>query len=195
MSAVIALSAFLNIFILASPDLTVEWVNPRLEQLKVALQGREEIANQCLKSGLRIRYRFEMQVCRHRDWWTDSCGDERIFTRFLEHDAISDAYSITSDRLGDTDEPVTTHEASLAKARTDVSSLNPLSLKDLIGKDTKIREARRSYVRVRVLSECEGEYNRFLSKIPYFLTFGLVRFTGYNSGWTDFKLEPKVNGQ
>ncbi len=38
-------------------------------------------------------------------------------------------------------------------------------------------------------SECKGGYNRTVARISSFLTMGLVRLSGFDTGWVDFKLE------
>ena len=51
-----------------------------------------------------------------------------------------------------------------------------------------------SYVSIRVSSECRGDFNKTLARISSVLTLGLVRLSGFDTGWLDFKLPRLENG-
>src|SRR5262245_37250121 len=111
--------ALLSFFLIlvGFPDLSMHWEPSKPPALTVGLSDRDDVVDQCLKSGFKVSYRFEVRLCRKRRWWRDRCSDERTETRLLEYDPISESYRIVSDVHGDADEPSTSHESSLIKAR------------------------------------------------------------------------------
>lgn len=70
---------------------------------------------------------------------------------------------------------------SLASSRTDITLHWLSNGVELLSDDKK------QSFRGRVYAECRGEYSESMKKLSYVLSFGLVRSSGYDSGWVEFK--------
>jgi hypothetical protein len=163
----------------------VRWSDERRAAVNVSIAGRDEFVMQCTRSGFEARVRYESTVCRRRQAWFDRCGDTSTEMRGLRYDAVTDRFTLTSDRWGDAQLPENREIADGAEAVRAVTSL----LNRDLGELGWIADGRRYYLRVRAVWECKGEYNELLARIPYVLTFGLVRVSGVDSGSFDFNLD------
>ena len=177
-------------FLFAAPDLRVNWIVPEHKAITVGVDSRDNRLDTCLKSGFQVRYRFEIELCHSRAGWLSECGDPRVFIRTLEYDAVSENYSIVSDMLSDSQDPVTVNLNNEVEALEFVSSIKSLPLSVLGGPEKVSPGEKPLFVSVRLISDCKGEYNETLARIGYFLSLGLIRFNENDSGWTSFTLDP-----
>ncbi len=174
--------------LLAPPELRLKWASGGAAGLNVAVVGHDSVLASCVKSGLEARYRFDFRMCRRRAGWFDGCEAQRSQVNALRYDPISETYRIISDRIGDREEPVIKQVESASEALSAISAIESLPLTFL--KSTPLNASKaRYYVALRVLSECRGEYNETMERISYFLTLGLVKTSGFDSGWIDFGLD------
>lgn len=169
----------------AAPDVKVNWATPAHDQINISVDGYDELRKECVKSGFQVRYRFELQLCRPRTLWLDSCHNRRLVTHAIEYDPVGDSYKVVSDLFGDQAEPTAWEGSSEAEALAQLTRVKAFPLAFLGGASD---QAAQSYVTVRVLSECKGEYDPIMSKLSYFLSLGLIRISGFDSGWIHFDL-------
>jgi hypothetical protein len=171
------------IVLFASPELTVERPNPNKPTVSLEVTGKDAIVNDCLDNGQEIRYRFEMKVCDSDSFWS-SCSDKIVETHFLSWNPISNSYQMINDLHRDHKLPegltFDQREEALIALRT---------IKDLdLGKFSKAKLNSRSYLQARAFSECRGEYSKTLEELSYYLSFGLLRLSGFSTGWKNFHL-------
>jgi len=186
---------FLLPIFFAFPDLSVDRRASKIESFTVRAAGEDSLLDDCLKSGLEASYRYEVSLCRPRLFWAPTCYDERVETHAVSMDPISETYKFTWDRLGDSIGPESVSMTDIdliKKAMRHSRSMSTRYLTD--GKKTVI-EHPKAFLNVRFISECRGEYNKTLSKISYYLTLGLVKVSGTDSGWNRFALAPAADSK
>lgn len=169
----------------AQPDIRVNWNGNTRESLAISVDAYADIFEQCLKNGLDVRYRYKFMLCHRRDFWVDSCEDELEEVRSMHFDPISQEYEIMVDRYRDDVRPKVSQVADSEKAWELLSKIDSLTLTELGKKNTDLS---RTFLSVKVHSDCKGEYNQTLARLSYLLSLGLLRVDGYNSGWVDFNL-------
>lgn len=172
------------ILIFLSPELQINWLNEARPAVEFNLIGEDKLFDKCLSRGQEIRYRFEFKLCKKRSLF-DDCSKEFVETHFLSWSPISNSYSMVVDRHRDQKLPQgiqyhTKQEAELAMRK--ISKLDILNLFNLN------EVSQKHYVHARAFSECRGEYNHTLVELSYYLTLGLVRLSGFNTGWYDYEL-------
>lgn len=161
--------------------------------VKIHFRGEDDIFEQCIESGLTVKYRYSFRLCKSRVGWFHTCLDTRRQIHHMETDPIRNAYRITVDRHGDDDEPVSTFVKSKKQAYQKLSSIESFPLDFIGADDLEYARSQRSYLDVRVESHCQGRYNKTLARISYFLTLGLVDIIGFDSGWQEFPLSEIKN--
>lgn len=176
--------------VLGFPDLRVKWSSPKAEAIDVAVSQEDPMLETCVKSGFELRYRFEAQMCRRRTLWFSDCKDKRIEYHSLEFDPISESYKFTLDRWDDGVEADTVSLPATEDVASKMSSIESMPLEFLGENDTEFVTQPRTFITVKVSSECKGEYNRTLSQLSRLLTLGLIKISGFDSGWTDFEVRP-----
>lgn len=177
-------------FVLMVPELLVKWITPgSFDILSVSVRGTDEVAAQCLKSGLELRYRYELRICREASFWYDRCGSNRVIVRSVQFDPITETFKLVRDRLGDENDPEVTSTDQEGVAIHSLSSINRLVLSDLFADDSDLLKESRKYMQVRLLTQCKGVSSRTVEKLSYFLSLGMLRTNGFDSGWISFKLE------
>ena len=67
------------------------------------------------------------------------------------------------------------------------NAMRKISKLDILKLFNKSKIEKNNYLHARVFSECRGEYNKTLVELSYYLTFGLVRLSGFNTGWYDYE--------
>lgn len=172
----------------AAPELRVNWFDKSESSLKVSVTGTSDILRECIESGLEIRYKYYAKLCRKRNYWADSCSAEQIETHAIQFDPISENYRVTVDIRDDNREPLVNHRPTLEEALTALSSIDAMPLESFDNFKDGVIGSGREFISVRVVSDCKGEYNKALARISYFLTFGLMRISGFSTGWVDFNL-------
>jgi len=174
--------------VFAAPQGRVSWSDASRKELRIRVEGKDELLGKCLKGGLEMEYEFEVQLCRRRAAWFDACAERLRDRHRLSLEPISGSYHFVSDRFGDEIGPQTHIISAQEEAVMALSEMNPVTLEYLAQADPKLMYSQNSYLRVRVQSHCRGDYNRTWARISSFLTLGLVRISGFDTGWMDFKL-------
>jgi len=171
------------------PDFSINWTDRKFDSLTLQVRGYNEVQERCLKNGLEVRYRYELQLCRRRTGWFHACKEQRLIMHSLQFDPISQTYKVTRDRLGD-DRPSQKNDvAAFEEALLLTSRVENLPLSFLAQDDTAFADRKRLYVSSRVMADCHGQYNATLARVGYFLTLGLIKVSAFSSGWIDFDLE------
>lgn len=183
-------AAFLAIFsfLLAVPDLQL--VIDRVQNsITVNLQGKDPLFEHCIKSGFVLRYNFESQICKKNRFWFDDCPRKRRIKYQLTYNSITNQYKMEADRIGDDQPALVTYYNSLNEAQRAFFVVEDLSMHFIAHEDTSYLEDPQSYLRARAFSDCLGDYNRTVGSISNFLTFGLYRMSGFDTGWIDFEFK------
>ncbi len=182
--------SFLLAFALTLPELVVHWMAPgSFDVLAVSVRGVDQVAEQCLGSGLELKYRYELRICRRASFWYDRCGSNRVINRSVQWDPIAETFKTISDTIGDELDPkvLITEEEHVA---TEVlSEISPVILSELFSDDADLLGEPRRYIQVRLLTQCKGVSSRTVEKLSYFLSLGMVRSNGFDSGWISFGLD------
>ncbi len=189
----VSLFSALTLFF-AAPDFVARWTTVEHDSINLGIaSGRDDRLESCLGNGFQVRYRFEVRLCESRPNLFSSCKDTRVIIRTLELDPISENYKMVSDALSDREDPAVLNLLDRDEALREAGILKGLSLTSLGIRQSDIPQKRPLYVRVRLLSDCKGEYNETLARIGYFLSLGLIRFNESDSGWVTFTLEPSIS--
>lgn len=170
------------------PNLKVNWSGGEFNSVRITAEGKERLINQCIESGLEVRYRYEFRVCKRRFFWADSCEDDVVRVRSLQFDPISESYRVFFDIIGDREPAKIVTHTSLDEALQDVTTLVSPSLAELGFNEKKYPPARAPYLGVRVITDCKGDYSETFARISSVLTLGLVDVGTFDSGWVDFSL-------
>ena len=170
----------------ALPSIAVNWSDTRGHSFNIVVSGREEILEQCARSGIEVRYRYQIHACKKRSWWFDRCRDDAELVQSLQYDPISENIRVMTDRMGDSIAPEITHVATIEEAFDAISTIKgvPLASIDSESKSSDDRD----YVSVRLISDCKGEYSQVAKRISTILTLGLIKVGSFDSGWVDFEL-------
>lgn len=169
-------------------SLDVRWAAPSRNSLNVSVQGADNFIYQCLDSGLELRYRFQLRLCRRRTGWLDGCDETRMVTHRVQYDPISQNYTIVYDTHGDEEGPNRIVVNSATEALESLSSLRSIEIEGLPREPERIIDPKKSYVSVRVTAECRGDGADILAQIPYILSFGAFNPSLSDSGWVAFDL-------
>lgn len=188
-------SALINVLLLVPivfgfPDLRVKWTSPKEEGVNVSIVEKDPLLDNCVKSGFEMRYRYEVQLCRKRTFWFSECKDKRIVYNALDFDPISESYKLTRDLWDDEVAPDTISLQAAEEASERMSNVEALPLSFLGEGDGDFTSQPKLFIVVRAYSECRGEYNRTLADISKFLTFGLLKISGFDSGSKTFEVRP-----
>lgn len=179
--------AFLPL-VFAFPDLQVNWSGGEHSAVRVVAEGKEGTIDQCIESGLEVRYRYELRLCRRRTLWADYCKDSRITIHAVQYDPISESYKVAMDTLSDGYPPKVVTFLVLEDALRAVTTLSSPPLKDMGYNSDAFPSRRDPYIGVRVITDCKGDYNETMARISNFLTLGLLEIGSFDSGWSDFSL-------
>ena len=174
--------------LLLSPNLAVDWQNPKKGRVSIRVEGENDFVTPCVESGFEAVYRYSLQVCKRRTGWVDRCGTERTVIRTLEFDAVSQNFTAHHDLLRD-DKPK--KSATLDDKERSVNSLsriNNFSLAVLTDNKAVPARSRNSYLNLRVVGRCKGDFNKTLARISSVLTFGIFGVSEFDTGWTEFEL-------
>jgi len=176
------------------PDVNLSWSSPEHTALHVELPARDSFMEQCIKSGSEGRYLYEFQLCRKRSFWPDDCLPTLQLVHSVRQEPISQSFIFVVDRIGDGAEGITTNYRKLETALQGLTRVIALPTQLLIADAEEAERylGPRGYISVRVRSDCHGGYNRTLARIGYFLSFGLVKVSGFTTGWVDFELDSSM---
>jgi hypothetical protein len=180
----------LLLVVFAPPQIQVNWVDPETSHaIAVSVSGLDEMTAQCKRSGLEVRYRFEVRYCQEAYFWSDPCERSRLILHSLQFDPISQTFRLSEDRLGDNEPPQTETIEDEQLALKKLASIPRLELDFLAAELKNAAPSSRGYVGVRLLTQCKGVNNETLERLSYFLSLGMVRTSGFDSGWVSFKLQ------
>ena len=180
-------------FFLAPPDVKLNWLGAgERKAVRIWVDGYDSFGGDCVKNGLALRLRFESRLCYRRFWWVRSCGPTWRIVQTLQFDPISDSYKFVSDQLDDEAVPAENTFKSVDEGMRKLMTFDEFELSNLVLPESaagrELSRLNHPYMAVRVWSECRGEYNETLERISYLVSFGLVRTSGFDSGWFDFGL-------
>jgi hypothetical protein len=188
--------AFILSVLLTLPELSVSWSRPGgYDAVMVSVRGFDQVSEQCFKSGLELRYRYELRVCRTASFWYDRCGSNRIIMRSSQWDPTHETFKVITDRLGDAKGPEVVTYSDPEEARKRLSLINEVKLGETFASDADLLAERRRYLQVRLLTQCKGVSNQTVERLSYFLSLGMVRTNGFDSGWISFNLDQPAPGQ
>lgn len=174
--------------VMGASQIAVNWAGGARESVQISVRSPDQLISQCLDSGLELKYRFYVRLCRRRVGWFDACEREHMEDHHVRFDPISQNYTLVFDTHRDAEEPKTTVVSSAQAAFDAVASIRSLALSKLQHDPTRKYDSRRSYVEVRVTAECKGEGNAILAEIPYILSFGAINPAVSDSGWLAFQV-------
>lgn len=172
----------------SSASIAVNWRTTEAKELVVKVQGHDEILDACAESGVEVRYRYQIRLCRGRSWWFDRCQDEQRLSRSFQFDPISEDYEVKSDQYGDGAAPQSTRVNSASAAFNLISTVDNLPI-SLLERDELVESSSKSYLGVRVLADCRNDSNLIAKRISTIVTLGLVQVGSFDSGWVDFEFK------
>ena len=181
---VLQILIFLAPLLIRTPEVSVDWLGPDQKEVAVRVKGDDELMAQCVESGLEARYLYEIDLCRPRTLWFDRCEPRIEAVHAVVKDPIGDSYTARVDQIGDGLDPVVSTVTSLGEAMAICASVPKLGVTE-----SETGRSDDAYISVRVRSDCKGGYNRTLARIGYFLSFGLVEVSGFNTGRIEFHLK------
>lgn len=184
-------SLLLIVLFFTAPEPKVQWTGgPESHAVRIRVEGYDQsMLKECLKGGLEVRNRYEIRLCRKRSYWFNSCGPEQREVRAVQYDAISETYRLTADRLGDGIPPKVSSAATLSEALASIFQVAEVPLDFLEPQLSAQTDLAGKYMALRVISECKGRYSETMQRISYFVSLGLVRTSGFDSGWISFDLD------
>lgn len=172
--------------VFAAPELNINWLDKPKTQLSFSIKGKDSELESCLNNGLEMQYRYEAKLCKSRKLWYPKCPREFVETHLLSYDPVSDSYSLKVDRHRDDIEPQVIVFNSRRKALQSFYNIENVSLDFLAGGRASLLKSNKRYLEARAFSSCKGEYSKTFSELSYYLTFGLVRIAGFNTGWNRY---------
>lgn len=173
---------------LAVPQPAVSWTSESHEAVNITVQEKEGILDRCLDAGVEVRYRYEFRYCIRGTVWFGECENVWVEIKTIKFDPIKETYLVESDRLGDDDSPYKGSFSSRSDAMSKMSNVPNFSMEKLARGEFKHTEDR-GYVEIRVTSDCKGSVGNTMLDISYYLTFGLVKISRFDSGWVPFYLK------
>ncbi len=168
----------------------VFWTGAERQSLRITLNDTSSELRSCAPSGLNIRYKYNIKLCKRVRGWLDTCESERVITSSFQYNPISNMYSIASDFLGDEHPPRTDIAKSLNEAFAivgNVSNIDPLFISKKL---TASLDLKKYYLSLRVIGECKGEISTTVARISSVLSLGFFQPVRYDSGTLDFDLMP-----
>ena len=184
----VAIAQFLVPFLFGIFNVQVNWTNANHTGIAVSAEGQNDFISQCIEGGLKVRYRFDMRLCRSRTMWFPDCGPTRTETRSMQYDPISQQYNVTVDTYHDNEAPHSVVVGTAKDALAIAESVRRLPLAQLPSAGARF-EKKGAYVAVRAVAECKGESSGIFERIPLILSFGLIDSSVSDSGWVNFDLE------
>jgi len=176
----------LSAMLAVAPHLVIQ-MNDRA--VRLAVQGRDESMLRCIEAGLELEFRFEVETCRKRSLWFDSCGGVKEQITTLRYEPVSDIYIVWRDIIGDKEKPWATRFMSAEDGLAESSVSHPADFRFLADGDERLEAGDRRYVRARASTRCKEERDQILDRVTEGLTFGLVKPDHFDSGWKEKKFQ------
>lgn len=188
-------SILIGLLTMGSTFFQVHWVDSSMTSVTIRATGVEEEMAECLEAGREAKLRFEMRLCRKRSSWLDACAQERTQHHSVSFDSITESYKVVTDRLGDEVDPVSVEIPSQKDAIVATVTAENLPLSFLARDEENLLSHDRAYLQARTVFVCKGSVNRTVEHLSQILTFGIVNVVESDSGWMDFSVRPKENGE
>lgn len=188
---------FLNLLILtillagnavAEPEVHLEWNDVEKTNLALRLKGPDAELDSCLQSGADMLYRIELKRCRQYKLLWRECTEEVVETHNLKFDSINQTYNLKFDRFRDGAEPYTEifkNRHAAIRALRGIKSIPAEYMS--FNKESKLAD--NEYILVRAYSRCSVRGSKTLNRLSNFLTLGLVRFYGFDTGWRQYNFD------
>ena len=173
----------------SKPSLSVNWYNKKKTKLIFSIEGKDPELIKCIDNGLEARYRIEATLCKSRNLWFDKCPLSLVDTYFLSYDPISETYKVEIDRHRDNLDPLISVFNKRELALQAFKDSMPVHIDFFAGGRAEFLTNKKLYIKARAFSTCKGEYNSTFSDISYYLTLGLIRVEGFNTGWNTYLLD------
>lgn len=176
----------LLIGILFSPKVALHWVDSFRDSVAIQVSGGDQYLSSCLERGREAKVVYEVELCKRKPNWFDSCELKTTETHILQGDPLTGSYRLTSDRIGDKLPAVSSEigDGEIALTRLQQVDRLPLTFFERKSGEKTIE----SYLSVRVRLRCPSKLVRVMSNLSSLLTLGLVDFDEEESGWIDFQL-------
>ncbi len=171
--------------LLLVPSTIVRWL-PDRSGFHISLEEQDKHILQCIQTGLEVRTRMEFKLCRRRSGWFDRCGDNQLLTRSVHYDPVTENYRIVTDLLNDSAPPATLLETDVDKAQKLMQDFTIPA--ETVLDPEMVQPGKTIYIGVRIRGYCERDEKSLFVQIPYYLTFGMFRFAGFDTGWVDYEL-------
>jgi hypothetical protein len=179
---------------LSEPVPSLYWQNASKQELALRVSGTDPSLQECLQSGLPLRYQYSVQLCERESAWFDSCGPQREIVKTVRYSPVAEQYAIESEGyLGSGDAYAIVSEVGEVVANLmsiqgiALSSLKEANQEESLGEPIIITDE--TVLKVRVVSICDGEVADVFAHVSYFLTMGMYRISGFNSGWVEVQLK------
>jgi len=174
--------------LIALSGLEVNWTSDPERDIVVRVHHDDPLVRQCIRSGLELRYNYQLQLCKKRAIWFDSCAEMKTIQKTAQFNPINGSYRMSSHVRGEEVPPEVRIVDEFDLALSELSKIARLPVSSLAGGRSDLKKSSRSYLSTRVLSECRGKYNRTLANLGYYLTLGLLKVDGFDTGWQHFSL-------
>lgn len=190
--------------IFAVPQPVVNWASSVKDTINISSEGNEPLLDKCLEAGIEVRYRFQMRYCRRGSFWFDQCQDQWDEIKTIKYDPIKESYLVQSDRIGDEIKPSqalfsSKEEAIKMLSTIENADIDKISRGEYSEYKSKLsnknnqddqEDLPRTYIGIKIVSDCKGSVGSTMLDISYYLTFGLVKVSRFDSGWVAFYLDP-----
>lgn len=173
----------------APPSVRMNWLSPLKNAFTVGVEVQDEFIERCAGSGLTVRYRYLVRMCRSRSWWFDECNEELMFIKSLRYDPITELYYLKADRIGDGEEGTTATAQTKQEAFSYVQRLEGIELSQLVASEEQLSSLRSRYVTISVSAGCKSEYSETFAKVSSILSLGMAPSGVVESGVITFPLE------
>ena len=179
------LIAILVPIFLMAPELVARWQADQAS-IRFNLDQNDEHVAQCVQSGLEVKHRLEFRVCRKRGTWLDHCDSTEVMARSIKYDPVSESYSIITDIINDNVAPATVLVTDVEEAQRVMQEFAIPS--EFLKPEGEAAAGKNHYVTFRIRGFCQQDEKSIFTQIPYYLTFGIFRFAGFDTGWVDYEL-------
>lgn len=181
-------SFFLLPLFFSLPEIVINWASESDETITIVLKDEGKLLQTCIHSGLEMQYHYELQLCKRRPFWFDTCQEPHALKRLVHFDPISRNYEMLQSWQELPENEKQERFSTFEGLRESLLRLNGVSLAFVSREDSAYVNSLRSYVSVRVTSSCKGEYDETFVAFSQLLTLGQIQLSGFDTGWVDFRL-------
>ena len=177
------------LFLFSPPSVHLNWKTATRSSVAIAVDVKDEFIERCGLSGLTVRYRYSLQLCRSRSWWFDECGDERMLIRTFRYDPITELFYLSSDLIGDRQSATTATGTTIQEAFRYVQKIEDFPLQTLLSSSGNDLPRKDGYLTVSVSAGCKSEYSETFARVSSVLSLGMVTSGVVESGRITFMLD------